>query len=90
MTTAERGYGHAHQALRERWRPRVEAGEVACCLPFCGGALIVPGEAWDLAHHPADRSVTLGPAHARCNRNTSRERRLARRRRGFHWRSPAW
>ena len=29
-------YGHAHRQLREAWRPRVEAGQVACC---CGCAL---------------------------------------------------
>jgi hypothetical protein len=83
-------YGYAHQQLRERWRPRVAAGEVACCLPRCG-LLIAPGEQWDLAHDPMDAGRYLGPAHARCNRNTALERRLwGRRRKGFHWRSPAW
>lgn len=84
-------YGHAHRVLRERWRPRVERGEVACCLPWCGGVMILPGEPWDLAHDPLDATRTLGPAHAGCNRNTAVERRVqGRGRRGFHWRSPAW
>jgi hypothetical protein len=83
-------YGGEHQRLRARWRPRVERGEVACCLPYCGH-VIVPGEAWDLAHDPMDPSRWLGPAHARCNRNTTLERRLrGRRPGGWRWRSPEW
>jgi hypothetical protein len=83
-------YGYEHRRLRERWRPRVERGEVACCLPRCG-LPIQPGEPWDLAHDPMDPTRWLGPAHARCNRNTALERKLhGRRRRGFHYRSPAW
>jgi hypothetical protein len=81
-------YGYAHRQLRERWRPRVERGEVACCL--CRLA-IQPGEGWDLSHDPMDGTRWLGPSHARCNRNTSREKRLRGwRRGGFHYRSAAW
>ena len=95
MTTVERGYGYTHQRMRADWRPRVESGAVACCL--CG-LIIEPGQPFDLAHDPADRTRYLGPAHARArhclrggNRNTVLEKRLrGRRRRGFHWRSPAW
>ena len=84
-------YGYKHRRLREQWRPRVERGEVACCLPWCGGLMILPGEPWDLAHDPMDPSRTLGPAHAACNRNTSFEKRIrGRRRGGFRWRNPAW
>lgn len=90
MSTASRGYGYAHQRLREKWRPRVERGEVYCCLPGCG-LLIFPGEAWDLAHDPMDKRRWLGPSHARCNRNTTLEKRLrGLGRRGFHWRSDSW
>ena len=90
MTTAERGYGYAHVKLREQWRARVEAGVVRCAHPQCG-RMILPGEAWDLGHDPADRSRHVGPMHARCNRNTAVERRLhGRVKRGFRWRSPEW
>jgi len=88
-------YGYAHRALRERWRPRVERGEVACSL--CG-RMIERGAPWDLAHDPMDRTRYLGPAHARArhcltggNRNTTLEKKLqGLGRRGFHWRSSAW
>lgn len=84
-------YGASHRRLREQWRPRVERGEVACCLPWCGHVLILPGEPWDLAHDPMDPGRWLGPSHARCNRNTTFEKRLrGSGRRGFHWRSAAW
>jgi hypothetical protein len=85
MTTAERGYGYEHRKLRERWRPRVERGDVACSR--CG-LPIEPGAAWDLAHDPADRSRWIGPQHAACNRNTVAERRQRKRR--PHWRSLSW
>jgi hypothetical protein len=80
-------YGHAHRKLRARWVPRVERGEVACCL--CG-VMILPGP-FDLAHDPMDAGRWLGPAHEKCNRDTRLEKRLqGRGRRGFHWRSTAW
>jgi hypothetical protein len=88
LTTAER-YGYEHRKLRAQWRPRVEAGQVACA---CGcGWRIEPGQPWDLGHDPADSRRYLGPMLAAHNRNTALERKLAgRRRRGFHYRSPAW
>lgn len=86
MSTVDRGYGYAHMALRERWRPRVEAGAVACSHPWCG-LPILPGEKWDLAHDPADRTRWAGPQHARCNRDARLVRRMRGRRR-FHWRNP--
>jgi hypothetical protein len=83
-------YGYEHRVLRESWRPRVEGGQAVCSHPRCG-LPIVPGEAWDLAHDPADPRRYVGAQHARCNRNTSLEKRLhGRARRGFRWRSPAW
>jgi hypothetical protein len=64
-TTTQRGYGAAHQSLRERWRPAVEAGEVDCAR--CGKR-IGPGEEWDLGHDD-NRAEYNGPEHAReCNR----------------------
>lgn len=61
-TTAQRGYGSAHQAARTR---------IAATLPApCGycGIVIGPGERWDAAHrvdgHPEYGYV---PAHPRCN-----------------------
>lgn len=81
-------YGYEHRRLREQWRPRVERGEVACA---CGcGWRIEPGQAWDLGHDRADPSRYAGPMLASHNRNTTVERRLRGRLRGFHWRSPAW
>jgi hypothetical protein len=82
-------YGYAHRQLRERWRPRVEAGGVSCC---CGcGWPIEPGQKWDLGHDPADPQRYLGPMLAVHNRNTTREKRLRGRvRHGFRWRNPAW
>lgn len=69
-TTSQRGYGPRHQALREQWRPDVEAGRVSCArchLP------IAPGERWDLGHDD-DRSKYTGPEHQECNRGASNRR----------------
>ena len=88
LSTRERGYGSEHRALRERWRPRVQAEDVFCAR--CG-LLILADEAWDLAHDPMDRTRWLGPMHAHCNRNTALEKRLrGRRKGGFRWRSAEW
>ena len=85
---ASKRYGYAHRRLRERWRPRVERGEIACAE--CG-LPIVPGEAWDLAHDRHDETQAATPGHARCNRNSVVDKRLQRQRpRRFHWRSPEW
>jgi hypothetical protein len=63
-TRIERGYGQEHRAERARWAESVALGGVACAR--CG-ALILPGEAWDLGHSD-DRTRWTGPEHARCNR----------------------
>ena len=63
-----RGYGTEHRRLRKAWAARVDAGEVTCAR--CG-RWIAPGSAWDLDHDDQDRSVYLGPSHAKCNRATS-------------------
>lgn len=79
MTTAERGYGGAHQTLRRTEGFRVARGEAFCAK--CGG-WIRPGSRWHLAHDPFDRDRYLGPMHERCNCDTRLERYLHSRRRG--------
>lgn len=68
-TTSQRGYGPDHRALREQYRPLVEAGDVRC---WRCGELIAPGDAWDLGHDDRDRSVYRGPEHRAHNRATKR------------------
>jgi hypothetical protein len=70
-STSLRGYGHPHQALRQRWAPLVAAGGVRCAR--CG-ELIGPREPWDLGHVDSDRSRYAGPEHSSCNRATARHR----------------
>lgn len=64
-STADRGYGPLHRALRRRWEPQVRVGAVDCAR--CGRR-IAPGDAWDLGHSDDRRSYT-GPEHASCNRS---------------------
>jgi hypothetical protein len=71
-SSADRGYGGAHEAARKRLLPLVLAGGVRCAR--CGEP-IVPGEPWDLGHNDYDRSQYSGPEHARCNRATASRRR---------------
>ncbi len=78
--TTERGYGAAHKAEKERWRPIVDGGEAYCAEVVCleerdgRGRWIRPGTRWHLAH--AEGQVGYrGPAHARCNIAESNERR---------------
>lgn len=72
LTTTQRGYGSAHQAERERWRPVVDAGHAECAELVCleerdgRGRWIPPGSEWHLAHG-ADQQGYRGPAHVRCN-----------------------
>jgi hypothetical protein len=75
QTTAERGYGAAHQARRRREAVAVAAGDAFCAR--CG-LWISPAEPWDLGHSPYDRGVYLGAMHRRCNRDTRLERALRR------------
>lgn len=77
-SSSARGYGAAHQALRERWRPVVEAGGVTChrCQ-----RLIPAGAPWDLGH-TEDRRAYTGPEHRHCNRSEGATRGNRMRRNG--------
>lgn len=81
-TTTEQGYGWDHQRERARWVKYQQAGgddangphhgELLCragdqCLKPSGTRWIGKGEAWDLGHHPGQRSWR-GPEHVKCNR----------------------
>jgi hypothetical protein len=65
----ERGYDAEHDALRRRWKPKVERGGVHCHAERClmPARLILTGQAWDLGH-TEDRTAWTGPEHAHCNR----------------------
>lgn len=62
-TRQQRGYGTAHDKLRERWRTRVEAGTVQCAR--CG--LPIPADGPWALDHTDDRTGYLGPSHKDCN-----------------------
>jgi hypothetical protein len=62
--TTLRGYGSAHQKLRQAMSRIVMSGGAYC--PHCR-RLIIPGEPWDL-DHTDDRSGYRGAAHRSCNR----------------------
>jgi hypothetical protein len=79
-TTAARGYGAKHKALRRRWAAQVAEGEVCCAR--CGGVIWVD-EPWDLGHDDHDRTRYMGPEHRRCNRATAAHRPPRRPR--THW-----
>lgn len=68
-TRQQRGYGAEHDALRRRWKPKVDRGTVYCHARTCLEPirLILPGTAWDLGH-TEDRTAWTGPEHQRCNR----------------------
>jgi len=85
-TTAERGYGHAHQKLRRREARKVAAGLAHCWRCLSEGkseeeAWIAPDADWDLGHDDKDRSIYRGPEHAACNRRTSSRRTFLTRKR---------
>ncbi len=73
-TTAQRGYGAAHDRLRKRWKPIVDAGEATCAR--CHQP-IFPGTPWDLGHDDEDRGKYNGPEHRRCNRGEPSRRKNA-------------
>jgi hypothetical protein len=72
-------YRWAHQQERKTWAPIVDAGEAWCqqteptlpgSAPGTGCVMktrwIAPGTPWQLAHDDTG-TITLGPAHRRCN-----------------------
>lgn len=65
---ADPRYDAEHKALREQWRPLVEAGLVECHAIVClfGDRRIYPGQEWHLGHNPTATEHT-GPEHVRCN-----------------------
>jgi hypothetical protein len=67
-STAERGYGSKHQALRREIARLIDAGGWVVCA-YCDER-IEAGEPWDLGHTPGDRLTYVGPLHRACNRNT--------------------
>jgi hypothetical protein len=58
-------YGRPHRRIKERLRPAVERGTVACAR--CE-QLIRPDEKWDLDHDNLNPARYLGASHSRCNR----------------------
>ena len=80
-------YGWPHQQRRELERARVATGMVRCARGSdcfyaervggkLVGGLIRRGQAWDLGHDERDRSRYRGPEHRRCNRATSKWKKL--------------
>lgn len=62
-TSAQRGYGAKHQALRRSWQARVDRGELIRCAT-CGAP--ITGTQWHLGHTP-DRTAYRGPECISCN-----------------------
>jgi hypothetical protein len=60
-TTAARGYGGQHQALRADYKRRMAQGERFICWR-CGHWLD-PHQPWDLGHDDHDRTQYRGPEH---------------------------
>jgi hypothetical protein len=62
-------YRYRHQQERKRLKPSVDTGEAYCVQPVCvmRTRWIAPGTPWDVAHDDTG-TITLGPAHAKCNR----------------------
>src|SRR5699024_117285 len=63
-TATQRGYGHAHQRLRAKWEPIVEAGNVHC---WRCKQRIEPSDNWHLGHDDNNREAYRVPEHATCN-----------------------
>lgn len=90
-STAERGYGAAHQAERERWRPIVESGQARCAERVClePSRWLDPMAEWHLAHELGQEGY-LGPAHPRCNTAEANRRAAKTRRQAEQAASSQW
>lgn len=68
-TTTQRGYGHAHQAERERRLKRYRPGDLCahCGQPICYPPAVVR-QYVDLPHNTARTGYLPGLAHRKCNR----------------------
>ncbi len=91
-TAAERGYDAEYHRIRRAWAQVVAEGQAFCSERVClyASRWIAPGASWHLAHSP-DRTMILGPAHARCNLSEAGRRgnprgAAKRRRRRKTWR----
>lgn len=62
-TSAQRGYGAGHQALRARWQGRIDDGEVVICATC---PTRITGAAWQLGHDH-EHGGYLGPQCVPCN-----------------------
>jgi hypothetical protein len=65
----QRGYGKAHQQLRNAWQKRLDRGEVVPCWR-CGKR--INPQSWHLGHD--DQRVTRGPECVPCNLGAKRQR----------------
>lgn len=69
-TTTEKGYGSAHQKVRERVKRTVDCGQAVC---WRCGRWIRPGSPWDLGHDDTPTAkvfgIYRGPEHQRCSRS---------------------
>jgi hypothetical protein len=68
LDATARGYDGAHNALRRRVAPTVNAGHAAC---WRCRQVIIPDTSWDLGHDDHNRSIYRGPEHRRCNRSAA-------------------
>lgn len=74
---AERGYGPEHQAERQHWQDRIDAGELVLCWRCQDLATPITDRAWHLGHDDHDRTITRGPEHESCNLRAAGKARQA-------------
>lgn len=89
-TTAQRGYGSAHVAIR---KARVAAATPSTPCSYCGQPLGPDRSKWHLPHTPDRSGYEPGLVHARCNTQEAARRGAAisnAQRRGRGYRNPRW
>jgi hypothetical protein len=79
-TTAQRGYGAAHQGERAEWVPIVKQGDVECRrapygLCVAPSPLIGADEDWQLGHPDDACPAPKAPEHVVCNSGAPRRGR---------------